>query len=92
MPGCHLCSEEDRVHNSGFSQCALPGSQGFFYTRYPYHDRTSFVQRGSNNSAVKYPQLYYHTVGTKQAQDYRLLAFPGHPTWAASVKYTDDNK
>lgn len=66
--------------------------QGFFYDRYPFQDSSRFSNRGMNNSLIKYPQLWYHVVGTKQSQDVRLLAFPGHPTWAASVAYTDDNE
>jgi hypothetical protein len=51
------------------------------------------VDRGANNSVIiEYPELWYHAVMTNQSQDFRLLAFPGHPTWNAVVEYSDDNK
>ncbi|WP_068471430.1 prolyl oligopeptidase family serine peptidase [Candidatus Protochlamydia phocaeensis] len=53
-----------------------PGQQGLFYSRYlePAKER-GFFDKLSHN------QLYYHRLGTSQAEDRLIYESPDHPDW-----------
>ena len=62
--------------------------QGFFYNRYtPIGNAT-----GQSTGANKDQQLWYHVVGTPQAQDTFVLALPDQPDWSIGAGVTDDEK
>ena len=63
-------------------------AQGFFYNRYtPIGNAT-----GQSTGANKNQQLWYHVVGTPQAQDAFVLALPEQPDWSIGAGVTDDEK
>ena len=63
-------------------------AQGFFYNRYtPIGNAT-----GQSTGANKDQQLWYHVVGTPQAQDAFVLALPEQPDWSIGAGVTDDEK
>ena len=63
-------------------------AQGFFYNRYtPIGNAT-----GQSTGANKDQQLWYHVVGTPQAQDTFVLALPEQPDWSLGAGVTDDEK
>ena len=50
--------------------------KGFFYSRYPEPPKGEQLKVKLENQTI-----YYHRVGTKQAQDAKIYARPDHPTW-----------
>ena len=52
-------------------------SQGFFYSRYP-------APAGGDSkvfSKLEHRTIYYHRLGTKQAEDRLVFEIPEHPSW-----------
>lgn len=61
--------------------------QGFFYSRYDEPDETTKLE------AVNYYQkLYYHRLGTPQAEDVLVYERPDQKEWGFSGEVTDDGK
>jgi prolyl oligopeptidase len=61
--------------------------QGFFYSRYDEPDETTKLE------AVNYYQkLYYHRLGTSQAEDVLVYERPDQKEWGFSGEVTDDGK
>ena len=88
-PGCRalFCS---------LSQCCgsqLWGAplQGFFYNRYAAPKERN-GELGTETDANVNQQLFYHRVGTSQAEDAFLLAQPSDPEWMLSANVTDDGR
>ena len=50
--------------------------RGFFYSRYPEPPKGEQLKVKLENQTI-----YYHRVGTKQAQDAKIYARPDHPMW-----------
>ena len=50
--------------------------KGFYYSRYPEPPKGEQLKVKLENQTI-----YYHRVGTKQAQDVKIYARPDHPTW-----------
>jgi prolyl oligopeptidase len=78
----------DRVQWVKFSGISWThDNAGFFYSRYP-------TPAGGNPmlSANHDHKLYYHTVGTDQAQDRLVYERPDHPDWGIGASVTEDGR
>ena len=62
-----------------------PDGVGFYYSRYPEPEKGVEFQTLNRNHTV-----YYHRVGTPQAEDRVAYASPEHPDWGFSAEVTDD--
>lgn len=60
---------------------------GFFYSRYPEPKEGDALKGMNTNSMV-----YYHKVGTPQADDKLFYEDPTHPNWGFSAGITEDDK
>jgi prolyl oligopeptidase len=47
---------------------------------------------GTETDAAVNQKLYYHRIGTSQADDICLFAMPGHPTWMCSASVSSDGR
>jgi prolyl oligopeptidase len=61
--------------------------KGFFYSRFPEPQKDAAFQ--SLNVDQK---LYYHKLGTPQAEDQLVYERPDHPKWTVGGSVTDDGK
>ena len=79
---------EDVIRWSKFSDADwTPDGKGFFYGRFPE------PQPGSDLKAANYYQkVYYHTLGTPQADDKLVWKDDEHKEWRANPTVTDDAK
>jgi prolyl oligopeptidase len=62
-------------------------NQGFFYSRYPEPKAGEKFQGLPLNQ-----KLYYHRLGTPQAEDVLVYHRPDQPTWSVSGAVTDDGR
>ncbi|GBH29044.1 prolyl oligopeptidase family serine peptidase [Sphingobium xenophagum] len=78
----------DRIDWVKFSTLAWDGrGEGFFYSRYPApQGDTAF--RAANEDQ----QLFYHRVGTAQAQDQLIYATPDRPKLSHTAQVTNDGR
>jgi len=60
---------------------------GFFYSRYPEPAGGNALTGVNLNQA-----LYYHRLGTEQAQDRLVFERPDHPDWGVGGSVTDDGR
>src|SRR5881296_2830004 len=60
--------------------------QGFFYSRYPE------VADKALTSVNRFQRLYYHRLGTDQAQDLLVYERPDQPDWGMNAEVTDDGR
>ncbi len=64
-----------------------PDGQGFYYGRFPE------PKPGQDLKGANYDQkVYYHRLGTSQADDQLVWEDPEHPSWRAIPEVTDDGK
>ncbi|RJG57672.1 S9 family peptidase [Sphingobium terrigena] len=79
---------DDRIEWVKFSTLAWDGrGEGFFYSRYPApQGDTAF------RSANEDQQLFYHRVGTPQAQDQLIYATPDRPKLSHTAQVTNDGR
>jgi len=71
-----------------FSTAAWTGdSRGFFYGRYPEPKSGAEFQSLNLNQ-----QVYYHRIGTPQADDVLAYKRPDHPDWGFNLGVTDDGR
>ena len=64
-----------------------PDGKGFFYSRYPE------PKAGEKFTALTYNMmLYYHRLGTSQADDVLVYKRPDHPDWSMSGSPTEDGR
>jgi prolyl oligopeptidase len=61
-------------------------SSGFYYSRYPEPEGEEFQSLNMNHT------VYYHRVGTPQAQDTVVYTDADHPDWGYAPIVTDDGK
>ena len=61
--------------------------KGFFYGRYPRPEEGEEFQSLNMNMKV-----YYHRIGTTQADDVLVFEQPEHPEWGYGVEVTDDGR
>ena len=90
------CPSACRALFCSFSRCCgaqlWGGSlQGFFYNRYAAPKERN-GELGTETDANVNQQLFYHRVGTSQAEDTFLLAQPSDPEWMLSANVTDDGR
>merc|ERR1712179_220055 len=62
-------------------------NKGVFYGCYPDHDLTCAT--GKDTKSHENQKLYYHRVGTKQAQDVLCVEFPEQPKWMIDAAVSD---
>ena len=60
---------------------------GFFYSRYPEPPQGKALQ-----AALSGQTLYYHRVGTPQAQDVKVYDRPDLPAWFVGASVTEDGR
>jgi prolyl oligopeptidase len=79
---------DDEIRWVKFSQIAWDGrAQGFFYSRFPA-PQPGEAFRSSNEGQ----QLYYHRIGTPQAQDQLIYATPDRPALSHQAQVTSDGR
>ncbi len=61
--------------------------KGFYYSRYPAPTAKQKFQSLNLNH-----QVFYHTVGTDQAEDGLVYATPDDPKWSLGAEVTEDGK
>jgi prolyl oligopeptidase len=61
--------------------------KGFFYSRYPEPARDAAFQALNENQ-----KLYYHKIGTPQADDVLVYQVPDHPKWGVSADTSEDGR
>jgi prolyl oligopeptidase len=77
---------DDEVRWSKFSRIAWkPDGSGFFYSRFPTPDAGAAFQSLNLNHAV-----WYHAIGTAQANDQQIYATPEKPKYNHAAQVTDD--
>lgn len=64
--------------------------QGFFYNRYEPPSKSA--ELGTETDTNVDQQLWYHVVGTPQANDKFVYAVPEHPDWFISAEVTNDGR
>lgn len=78
---------DDQLDWLKFTGFSWKGDDGFYYTRYP--EPVSGEQlKGKNES----PKVYYHKIGTKQADDVLIYEDKEHPQRFAGVGLTEDER
>ena len=60
---------------------------GFFYSRYPAPEEGETIEGLNFNQTI-----YYHRVGTPQAEDEKIYARPDEPKWGLNAFVTDDGR
>jgi prolyl oligopeptidase len=79
---------DDEVRWSKFSRIAWkPDGSGFFYSRFPKPDGGAAFQSLNLNHAV-----WYHAIGTAQADDTQIYATPDKPKYNHAAQVTDDGR
>ena len=58
---------------------------GFYYSRFAAPDQGAAFQSPNINQTV-----YFHRIGTPQADDTKIYATPAHPKWNHAAQVTDD--
>lgn len=64
-----------------------PDGRGFFYGRYPAPESGQAFQQHNLNQ-----RIYYHRVGTDQADDVLVFAQPDHPEWGYGIDVSEDGR
>ena len=78
----------DKIEWSKFSGSSwTKDSQGFFYSRYDAGDEKTKLQ-----SANYFQKIYYHRVGTPQAEDTLVYERKDQKEWGLGAGVTDDGK
>lgn len=98
---------EDKLEWVKFSSIAWThDGKGFFYSRYPTpkefandasaeaaeSDPSESTKRGTETSAVRNHQLFYHRLGTAQSDDALVCAAPDYPEWMLNGQVSEDGK
>jgi len=60
-------------------------NKGIFYGCYPDHDHAT----GKDTQSHENQKLYYHRIGTKQAEDIMCVEFPDQPKWMIGASMSD---
>jgi prolyl oligopeptidase len=64
-----------------------PDGRGFFYSRFPAPAEGQAFQNLNLNN-----QVYYHRIGTPQADDVLVYQRPDHPDWGFSSSVSEDGR
>ena len=78
--------ENDRIEWAKFTGIAWKG-EGFYYTRYPEPKEGEELTAANQNSSI-----YYHKLGTEQADDEQVFKDPEHPNHYFSAGTTEDER
>ena len=62
-------------------------SKGFFYSRYPEPPRNKVLEAALTGHAI-----YYHRLGTSQADDLLIYQRQDHPAWVMNATVSDDGR
>ena len=62
-------------------------AKGFFYSRYPEPPANKALEAALSGQAI-----YYHRIGTAQADDELIYQRPDHPTWIVGGSVTEDGR
>ncbi|MDP1797186.1 MAG: prolyl oligopeptidase family serine peptidase [Planctomycetaceae bacterium] len=80
--------QEDELKWLKFTSASwLKDGSGFFYARYPEPEPGAAFQKLNLNQKV-----FFHKLGTKQADDKLVFANPDEPTWGFQADVSDDGK
>ena len=63
----------------------MPDNSGFYYSRFPEPEEGETFQSTNLNSKV-----YFHKLGTSQAEDQLVYEDPEHPEWGFAPSVTED--
>jgi prolyl oligopeptidase len=78
----------DEIRWMRFSEISWTNdSQGFYYSRYPEPPKGKVLE-----AALAHQAIYYHRIGTPQAQDRLIYERPDLPTWFLDSKVTEDGR
>ena len=77
----------DGVKWAKFTNIAWIGNEGFLYSRFPEPQAGSEFQSLNKNQAV-----YFHRIGTPQAQDQLVYSTPGDPELGHGAQVTHDGR
>lgn len=81
---------DDHIDWVKFSGIAWLKDVGFFYTRYPALNDGQ--DKGAETDSAVDAAIYFHRVGTKQADDVLVLQVPeDHRTWSIGAEVSDCN-
>jgi prolyl oligopeptidase len=79
---------DDAIEWVRFSEIAWThDSKGFFYSRYPEPPKHKVLEAALANQAV-----YYHRLGTAQADDILIYQRQDHPSWIVNATVSDDGR
>ncbi len=82
---------EDLIRWVKFSGLAwTKDSRGFFYSRYP--EPPSEAGNARTFSGLAYQKVYYHRLGTPQAEDVLIAEAPDNPHWFLQAGVTEDGR
>lgn len=77
----------DRVNWAKFTSLAWVGREGFLYSRFPEPEAGKDFQALNYNQAV-----WFHRLGTDQAEDELVFATPAHPERSHGAEVTHDGR
>ncbi len=83
--GQPLADELRWIKFSGFSWAA--DGSGFWYSRFPAPEEGAAFQSTNTNQAI-----YFHRIGTPQAEDTLVYATPDNPLYSHGAQVTDDGR
>lgn len=78
---------EDNVKWIKFSGLNWKGDEGFYYSRYPEPDEKSKLSKQN-----QFHQVWYHKIGTSQAEDVLIYKDDAHPLRNMGGGMTEDNR
>ena len=78
---------DDTIRWIKFSGITWKGDEGFYYSRYPVPDATTKLSKQN-----QYHKVYYHQIGTKQADDVLIYEDNEHPLRNVGADLTDDGR
>jgi prolyl oligopeptidase len=77
----------DKLQWIKFSSISWKGEDGFYYSRYPKTDEKLMLSKQN-----EYHALYYHKIGTVQAEDKIIFEDKTHPLRIITGALTEDNR
>ena len=77
----------DKLQWIKFSSISWKGEDGFYYSRYPKTDEKLMLSKQN-----EYHALYYHKIGTAQAEDKIMFEDKTHPLRIITGALTEDNR
>ncbi len=84
---------EDTIEHAKFTGFAWTAdAKGFFYARYPAAATAGTAAAGTEVAANTHHQLWYHKIGTSQAEDVFCFSTPEGPTWILGAAVSEDGR